>query len=118
MTDALGRYARQNRNNPTEPETRLWYRLNKSQLGGFKFRRQHQLGTHIVDFYCPSIMLIVEVDGHTHDQAVDFERDAHLEKQGYCTLRFTNTDVMRNLEGVCETILTTARALPPRWNAP
>lgn len=117
MTDDLGRFARENRRNPSEPETRLWYRLNKSQLGGFKFRRQYRLDPHIFDFYCPAVMLIVEVDGDTHDRVADLERDAHLGKQGYTTLRFGNADVMRNVEGVCEVILATAQALPRRWAA-
>src|SRR3546814_1264387 len=57
--------ARQMRNNPTEPEKRLWRRLSNGQLEGHKFRRQQVIGWHIADFVCSSAKLIVEVDGDT-----------------------------------------------------
>jgi very-short-patch-repair endonuclease len=88
------------RNNPTEPEKRIWRQLSNSQLDGFKFRRQQVIGPFIADFVCPSAKLIVEIDGDTHDAAKDAARDAKLGDFGYRVLRFTNQDVMRNVEGV------------------
>ena len=108
--------AARNRRNPTEPEARLWRALSGSRLDGFKFRRQHAVEGRILDFFCPAINLAVEVDGETHDTAEDAIRDAYLGKRlGIAVLRFTNADVMRNMEGVLMTIRDRARALPPRW---
>jgi very-short-patch-repair endonuclease len=108
--------ARQNRRNPTEPEIRLWRHLSNSQLGDFKFRRQHAIGARILDVFCPSIALGIEIDGHTHDPDDDRRRDALLKHQhGITVLRFTNTDVMTNMEGVLLTILDHARHMPFRW---
>ncbi|MBY0305045.1 MAG: DUF559 domain-containing protein [Sphingomonas sp.] len=97
--------ARQMRNNPTEPEKRLWRNLSNGQLGGWKFRRQQVIGWSIADFVCPSAKLIVEVDGDTHDAEDDALRDATLMRRGYRVLRVTNDDVMRNIEGVKVAIL-------------
>lgn len=55
------------RNNATISEKRLWIALKKSQLKGRKFRRQHSIENYIVDFYCPSEKLIIEVDGNMHN---------------------------------------------------
>jgi len=99
------------RRDPTEPEKRLWRSLSNSQLGGFKFRRQAVITPFIVDFLCPSKALIIEIDGDTHNGESDRRRDA----QGYCTLRFTNSDVMRNLDGILISILSTTNATPDRW---
>jgi len=109
-------HARQNRRNPTEPERRLWRHLSGSRLGGFKFRRQHAIDSRILDFFCPSLALGIEIDGDTHDPATDRRRDALLKQQyGIAILRFTNADVMTNMEGVLLTILDRARQMPPRW---
>ena len=94
-------HARTMRNQPTASETRLWSALSRSQLGGYKFRRQAAIGTAIADFLCPQKGLIVEVDGDTHAlPAADARRTVRLEAQGYRVVRVTNLDVMSNLEGV------------------
>ena len=111
----LQSHARTMRGNPTEPETRLWAHLSRSQLGGFKFRRQATIGRVIVDFLCPATGLIVEVDGDTHvDAAADARRDATLEAFGYRVIRIGNSDVMRNIEGVLQHLLATLQAMPLR----
>src|SRR3546814_6751522 len=90
------------RNNPTEPEKRLWRRLSNGQLEGHKFRRQQVIGWHIADFVCSSAKLIVEVDGDTHEEVSDRARDKALAEQGYRTVRITNRDVMRSEEHTSE----------------
>ncbi|WP_375403777.1 endonuclease domain-containing protein [uncultured Sphingomonas sp.] len=108
-------FARELRHNMTEPEVRLWRQLSRKQLGGFKFRKQHRINGLVADFFCPSIGLIVEVDGDTHDVEDDAVRDHNMLSIGFTTLRFGNGDVMTNMEGVCETILAKALSLPLRW---
>ncbi|MCK9540885.1 MAG: DUF559 domain-containing protein [Novosphingobium sp.] len=104
--DKLQDYAREMRRNPTESEQRLWTRLANGQLGGFKFRRQAVVGSAIVDFACPARWLCVEIDGETHvNPEVDALRDRKLTDVGLRVLRFTNRQVMEELDGVCEAIL-------------
>ena len=106
--DELQRRAREMRNNPTEPEKRLWGHLSNGQLGGFKFRRQEVIGRTIVDFFCPTAKLIVEVDGDTHaDPERDQRRDAYLSGFGHTVLHVTNPDVMANMDGVLQMIRQT-----------
>jgi very-short-patch-repair endonuclease len=105
------------RRNPTEPEKRLWRSLSNGQLNGFKFRRQHVVfeAQAIVDFFCPSIGLCVEVDGDTHDDRSDTSRDAKLKALGFTVIRFGNADVISNIDGVAWQLLDTANSLPGRW---
>ena len=110
--------ARDLRNRPTEPEQRLWNHLRNSQLDGFKFRRQVAVPPFVADFLCPSKALIVEIDGWTHQPEQDCRRDDLLSAKGYTTVRFTNADVMGNLEGVLARIRETLSALPDRWPHP
>ena len=88
------------RSNPTEPEKRVWRILSRSQMDGYKFRRQAVIGYFIADFMCPSASLIVEVDGDTHDEMKDRVRDDILAQHGFRVIRVTNHDVMSNIEGV------------------
>lgn len=75
-----------------------------------KFRRQHAIGSAIVDFYAPAVRLVIELDGESHYTDAqardrDAERDAILAHDGIGVLRFTNEEVMRNLNDVCERIV-------------
>ena len=110
--------ARRLRQNFTPFEAKLWRHLSRSQLGGYKFRRQHVIGHCIVDFFCPQKGLIVEVDGDTHNAAKDTVRDRTNELRGYATIRFTNADVGKNLEGVLQRLLSELETLPDRWPHP
>jgi very-short-patch-repair endonuclease len=104
------------RREPTETERRLWRALSRSQLGGYKFRRQAIIGGRIADFFCPAKGLVVEIDGDTHDPGRDHQRDAWLGRQtGFAVVRFTNRDVMTNLEGVLTALLKILEDLPDRW---
>ncbi len=81
-----------------------------------KFRRQAVIPPYIADFLCPAVKLVIEVDGDTHDSLTDTRRDAHLATLGYRVLRFTNHDVMTNMDGVAEFILASlsgSRRPPP-----
>ena len=115
---ALGRsqlaHARAMRRDATPAERRLWQGLRKHQVDGLKFRRQVPLGPYIADFYCPSLRLVVEVDGVSHiDAAGDGVRDAWMARRDIRVVRFTNRDVLTNLEGVLMAIAQVAHTPPP-----
>ncbi|WP_431312418.1 endonuclease domain-containing protein [Sphingomonas natans] len=97
------------RREPTEPERILWLALRAKRFEGMKFRRQKVIGPYIADFASRAPMLVVEVDGDTHGgrEAEDAARSVYLERQGYRVIRFTNADVMQNLEGVLMAIAPT-----------
>jgi len=99
----------------TGPERRLWHALRAKRFEGAKFRRQVVIDRYIADFACriPK-MLIIEVDGDTHagQAAYDKARTEFLRKQGYDVMRFTNLEVMGNLDGVLVTIQEALRTPP------
>jgi very-short-patch-repair endonuclease len=94
------------RKNFTDTERLLWKYLRAKKLEGCKFRRQEPIGGYIVDFICHEKKIIIEVDGgqHSVEQAKDNERDNWLKEQGYKVLRFWNSEVLTNIEGVVEVI--------------
>jgi very-short-patch-repair endonuclease len=101
--------ARTMRGAPTDSELRLWRLLRDRRLSGFKFRRQVPIGPYIVDFLCVGAKLIVEADGSQHaESSHDEARDAYLASQEWKVLRFWNNEVLRNREGVLETIFAHA----------
>jgi len=108
---------RELRKNLTPAERRLWQKLKRKQLGGFKFRRQHQIDQYIVDFYCAELCLIIEIDGDIHvvPQKIknDKLRQQELENRGFTVSRYTNNDVRRNLDGVLSDILKICENLTP-----
>jgi very-short-patch-repair endonuclease len=97
-------HARELRKKLTPPEARLWIALRKRQLGGLRFRRQHPVGPFIVDFFCPSARLAVEVDGASHSlgdgEARDARRDSYLERVGLTVLRIPAAYVRDHLDAV------------------
>lgn len=99
--------ARQLRKNLTDAEKKLWRHLRLKSIGGNKFRRQHPIGTYIVDFVCLEKRLIVELDGGQHGEqiAYDNERTQWLESCGYRVLRFWNNEVFEDVEVVVEVIV-------------
>lgn len=103
----LTHFARQMRQEPTKAEKHLWFRLRHSQLGGYKFRRQHPIGPYIVDFCCVEKKLIVEADGdiHAFQEKQDMERTQWLESEGYRVLRLANENILQQTEMVLEAIL-------------
>ena len=98
--------AQELRRNMTKEERRLWYEyLNNYPQ---RFRRQVTFGNYILDFYCASAKLAVELDGsqhcETYEQLYDQRRTAYLNSLGIYVLRFSNLDVLKNLPGVCQQI--------------
>jgi len=99
-------FARSMRADATRAENMLWQALRRSQLEGFKFRRQVPLKGCILDFVCFERKLIIEVDGGQHSEnAKDDARDRQFAADGFETLRFWNHEVEKNLDGVCDHIL-------------
>ena len=110
------RRARELRKQGTPAEIKLWQSLSKRQLHGFKFSRQIPIGPYFADFICRSAKLVVEVDGPSHDVQVEYDcaRTELIEGQGYRVIRFSNMDVLQNLEDVLATIgrVLTEMSLP------
>ena len=106
----------------SDPEVMLWSRLRGRVVDGLKFRRQHAIGSIILDFYCPSCRLAVEVDGNTHgtEEAIwnDRARDHWLEGQGITVMRVSAAAVYRNLAGVVDAIAMRAAELEARPLSP
>ncbi|KFC24596.1 hypothetical protein IO90_00335 [Chryseobacterium sp. FH1] len=96
------------RENETDAEKILWEKLRNKQLGGFKFRRQHPISLYIADFYCYKLKLIIEVDGayhYTKEQIPkDEERTKILEFNGIHVIRFSNDEILSNIEKVLKEI--------------
>lgn len=105
--DILKQNARENRHNMTEAESALWQYIRSEQLG-YKFLRQHVIGDYIVDFLCRETNLIIEIDGEYHlegeQQQLDLIRTQWLEERGYKVIRFTNDDVLFNIDKTIEII--------------
>jgi very-short-patch-repair endonuclease len=89
------RRARELRREMTPAERIVWKQLRDRRFAGFKFRRQQPIGPYIVDFFCASRRLVVELDGETHlgKEVNDQIRQGYLERQGLRVLRFWNTEV-------------------------
>jgi very-short-patch-repair endonuclease len=110
------------RNQATPAEALLWKGLQRSQLEGRKFRRQHGIGPYVLDFYCPAEKLCVELDGQMHLEHAgvlhDEERTRYLNNLGIKVIRFENSVVFQNPEGVLEEIKTHFRREKPPLSPP
>jgi very-short-patch-repair endonuclease len=101
------------RKNMTEAERKLWHALRDRRFANIKFRRQVPLGNYIVDFVSFERRIIVEADGSQHvESRYDQTRDRWLQSQGFTLLRFWNTDVLNNLEGVLDAVAEAVRQRP------
>jgi len=98
--------AKELRRNMTPAEKILWQKLRHNRLDGLQFRRQQIIDPYIVDFYCHSKALVIEVDGDVHDLQKDYdaERNNQLIARGFRVLRVSNEDVKRNLLEVIQKI--------------
>jgi len=106
MAPGTSSRAKDLRKNATDAERYLWKHLRAKQIEGLKFRRQEPIGKYIVDFVCFEKGIVVEVDGGQHSPDVDKTRDAWLHSQELKVLRFWNHEVLQNIEGVLEVILS------------
>jgi very-short-patch-repair endonuclease len=93
--------AKRMRHEPTAAEHRLWQILRAKRLAGYKFKRQLPIDRYIADFVCIERRLVIEADGGQHNESdYDEERNAHLKAAGFRILRFWNSDIFNNEEGV------------------
>jgi very-short-patch-repair endonuclease len=95
--------ARQNRSNPTPAESKIWREILRiRQFANYKFLRQKPLGGYIVDFYCSELRLVIEIDGNSHAEQLEYdaERTRFLNAIGLQVVRYTNDEVLHNIEGV------------------
>jgi very-short-patch-repair endonuclease len=113
-------HAKQMRREMTEPEIRIWLKLRAKRFCEVKFRKQKVVGNYIVDFCSNEPKLAIEIDGDAHAGRDEYDaiRSRFLEEQGYRVVRFSNRDVMTNLDGVLESLAAiidemTAPLLPP-----
>jgi len=97
------------RNHATSAEAVFWKYLKNKQIGGLKFRRQHSIGSYIVDFYCPALKLVLELDGEPHAtpqrEAYDVKRENYLKNLGIVVIRFENRYVFEYPMDIVEMIL-------------
>ena len=95
--------AQDNRRNMNRPEAKLWYEiLSNRKLLGYRFLRQKPVLNYILDFFCPKLKFGIEIDGESHDEQVEYDkkRTSNLNEIGIKLIRYSNADVMCNLEGV------------------
>lgn len=115
----LFEFAKQMRNNPTEAEKFLWEQLSGDKIEDVRFRRQHPVLYFIADFYCHKAGLIIQVDGGYHKLEEQFEydknRDSELEEFGLKVIRFTNEQVLFDIENTVNKIkkVVAERLCPP-----
>jgi very-short-patch-repair endonuclease len=113
--------ARELRKRLTPQEVKLWVKLRELKSTGSHFRRQAPIGRYIVDFVSFKWRIVIEVDGGQHGlhsgRQADKERDAFLRTEGFKVLRFWNTDIDRNLNGVIETIMGLLNSPTPALRA-
>jgi very-short-patch-repair endonuclease len=104
----LKKVARELRKNMTDAERLLWSKVRRKQLKGYQFYRQKNIGNYIVDFYCPSGKLVIEIDGGQHYSEVgkrtDETRDKYLSRLGFTVLRFSDREIFENIQGALKRI--------------
>lgn len=107
MNKTIQKHARKNRLNLTVPEKKIWQQIFSRKQTGYKFLRQHPIGNYIPDFYCRALKLIIEIDGDSHcfQKEYDRKRTEYFESRNLKVIRFTNRDVLYNIDGVEQIIL-------------
>jgi very-short-patch-repair endonuclease len=100
----LKQIARILRNNMTLSEILLWQQIKGKKLLGYDFHRQKPIDEYVVDFYCPELKLVIEIDGDSHDgkEKEDFIRHQKLESMGLTVVRFWDADIKVNVDGIVE----------------
>jgi very-short-patch-repair endonuclease len=112
---SIFKLAKELRKDETEAEKKLWTKLHKNQILGLQFRRQHPINIFIADFYCPKIKLVIEVDGSIHEiseyEEHDIGRSEILNDFGITVIRFTNEQILNDLDGTVKQIESCVRKL-------
>ena len=108
-------YARENRKNLTPPEKKIWYEVLSRKQTGYKFLRQHPIKHYISDFYCRELKLVIEIDGDSHSfqKEYDRQRTQFFESKGISVIRYTNREVLYNIEGVKESLFKVLKSKTP-----
>ena len=118
----LKELARKLRKEGTLSEVILWQQLKGKQVMGLDFHRQKPIDKYIVDFYCPRLMLAIEIDGSSHEHKQvheeDIMRQERIEVLGVTVLRFDDSEIKNNLEGVVRTIENWTREHTPAFGHP
>jgi very-short-patch-repair endonuclease len=99
----LTELARKNRKNPTPAEQKMWREiLSRHQFSDYKFTRQKPINNFIVDFYCAKLSWVIEIDGDSHAEQIEYDerRTALLQLHGLTIIRYDNRDVLNNIDGV------------------
>jgi very-short-patch-repair endonuclease len=98
--------ARKNRKKLTKSEAKLWYEYLSKRPLGYKFLKQKPIGRFITDFYCSEILLVIEIDGGSHEGRKNHDegRDLEMSRRGIKTIRFTDKQVISNVEDVIGSI--------------
>jgi very-short-patch-repair endonuclease len=112
----LTELARKNRNNPSPAEKKIWYEvLCRKQFEGYKFTRQKPIADFIVDFCCSKLQLVIEIDDDSHTEKAEYDevRTNILNQYGLKVLRYTNRDVLNNINGVYQDLMRIITPLPP-----
>jgi very-short-patch-repair endonuclease len=105
----------------TKCEQILWFKVLKSKkLGGYKFTKQKQIFNYIVDFYCSKLTLVIEIDGESHNNQIEYDkqRDNFLKSCNLKILRISNLEVLNNLEGVYNLLLNEINKIENSLNKP
>ncbi|MBU0489188.1 MAG: endonuclease domain-containing protein [Bacteroidetes bacterium] len=114
--------ARALRRSETEAEYDLWQKLRNRKQIGLKFRRQHPLNQFVADFYCHEIKLVVELDGGIHNESTQQERDEGrtemLRQQGITVVRFSNEDILYDLQKSLKKIKDVASGIKKQLSEP
>jgi very-short-patch-repair endonuclease len=115
-------FRRELRNNSTDAERKIWSILKNKQINGLRFLRQYSVGKYILDFYCPTIRLAIEIDGgqHNEEEEINYDngRTLYLKQNDIRVLRFWNNEVLNNIEGVWEKIMEEIEKIQPLITPP
>ncbi len=117
----LTQFAKENRNNPTKPEAKIWYELlNRDHFKGLRFLRQKPINNFIIDFYCSKLLLAIKIDGDDHGdkEKCDNIRTKLLSEYGIKVLRYTNAEVLNNLEGIYQNLIEEVKVREVELNPP
>ncbi len=104
----LTELSRKNRNNPTECEEKIWVEVLSKRKTGYKFLRQKPINRFVLDFYCSELNLAIEIDGDSHNKKKNYDeaRNLFLSQIGIKTIRFTDDEVLNNIDEVREKIIS------------